>query len=231
MSQRRWGRVGITINKPCHAAVACNEELVVRWLQSNPCEPREMADLKVPSLDMKHFEVIITAEDPFPTTLTIRMQLFLCGNFTANARVRVSTHIARIRLRIVANPGGGDSTTSRSRSNGGSFAHCCTMSIQPGARAACHAKKRLISGGIGPPPLIEVAANLRIAIEDLLSIFARWASIVASGSAKPPGPSYRPRTIDMFLGDRRVISPVFSDPTQTNGFRVPSDSGATKPFR
>lgn len=89
MSQPRWGRVGITINQPCHAAVACNEELVVRWLQSNPCEPREMADLKVPSLDMKHFEMIITPEDPFPTTLAIRMQLFLCGNFTANACVRV----------------------------------------------------------------------------------------------------------------------------------------------
>ena len=104
----------------------------------------------------------------------------------------------------------------------------CSMSIQPGVRAACHAKKRLISGGIGIPV---VAANLRIAVEALLSIFARCASIVASGSVKPPGPSYRPRAIEMFFGDRRVISPVFNDPTHTNGFRVPSDSGATKPFR
>ena len=37
--------------------------------------------------------------------------------------------------------------------------------------------------------------------------------------------------IEMFLGDRFVISPVASDPTHTNGSCSRSDSRATKPFR
>jgi hypothetical protein len=72
------------------------------------------------------------------------------------------------------------------------------------------------------------AANFRIAGAATLSILAKCVSIRALRSSNPPGPSYKPGKIAMFLGERRFISRVINVPSQTYGFGVLSDSGATK---
>jgi hypothetical protein len=55
--------------------------------------------------------------------------------------------------------------------------------------------------------------------------------MVAPGSINAPCPSYNPRAIEMFFGDRRATSPVFNDPTHTNGSGLDADSFETNPER
>ena len=142
-----------------------------------------------------------------------------------------SRHSERSRSRTFSKPGGGGSSSSALGSKGGSSTQRCSSSIQPGVRATCHARKRIISGGRLRVLPTGIAANLPIDNEASDSIFARWASIVSSGPVRPPGPSYKPRAIEMFLGERRLISPVLTEPSHTNGSRPLSDSGARNPLR
>ena len=60
----------------------------VGWLEANPGQTREMANLEVPRLNIQHFDMIVTAEDPSPTQLTIPVKLFLSNHFPSVAGTR-----------------------------------------------------------------------------------------------------------------------------------------------
>jgi hypothetical protein len=84
-----------------------------------------------------------------------------------------SKHIGRISSRIFSKPGGGGSTTSTLRSNGG-FVGPALHEFHP---ARCPRRlprqEASYSDGMGLPSPILVAANLRIAADAADSIFTR----------------------------------------------------------
>jgi hypothetical protein len=48
-----------------------------------------MTHLEVPRLNVQQFEMIVTAEDQLPTTLAIRVKLFLRRHFVSDAGSRL----------------------------------------------------------------------------------------------------------------------------------------------
>ena len=88
MSERGWGCVSEPVNKPGHTPVARNEEFIIRRLEANPRKPWKVANLEIPRLEMQHFEMVVTAEDPSPSTLAILLELFLRRYFTLDACAR-----------------------------------------------------------------------------------------------------------------------------------------------
>ena len=88
MSERSWWCVSEPVNKPGHTPVARNEEFIIGRLEANPRKAWEVANLKVPRLEMKHFETVVAAENPFPSALAIFFELFLRLYFMLDAGAR-----------------------------------------------------------------------------------------------------------------------------------------------
>lgn len=59
MPEGSWMGVSITIGKPSHASVACDEILSVWRLQPNPREAGKVSNLKIPRLEMKQLKMIV----------------------------------------------------------------------------------------------------------------------------------------------------------------------------
>src|SRR5579863_9733043 len=100
-----------------------------------------MTNLEVPRLKMQHFKMIVPLEYPFPTEPAQRVKFVFCGHITPLASVRVfQAHGAHSIAHFVETMRCGSTTSARGSQ--GSLAQRSTTVIQPGVRAACHARKR-----------------------------------------------------------------------------------------